>query len=98
MDMPEYVLDMIEYISGHSAKYADMRSGLNDEAQISLAALEVEMAEQLGQSTEDVANFSWHMRLKRTMDIAWQADYNQPAPGTLFVLWDHMAPQSSIER
>ena len=81
-----------KYIRDHEHSFSESRALLNDEQQLQLAAAEAEMLARIDSMMTDVENMYWHASLKRTVEGLWNSDWQTPATGVQYALWDHMVP------
>ena len=68
----------------------EARGRLSPEDQLQLRSLEATMHEGVAAALDDVRNYSFHLALKRTLDLRWADCWYRPAEHTTYMLWDHM--------
>ena len=91
LDDPETVASLAVFLKDHASTSPHLRAALTDEQGVQLVSYEVQLQDALEASQEDVANWSWHLQMKRTLEVSWEADWRSPLPEHLYLLWDHMA-------
>ena len=90
IDQPEWIEAMVAWIDDHEHRFPEKRASLDEEQLVMLSGLQVQFREQLLEQVEHVKNWSWHLALKRTMEVAWDEAWQSPLPNHLYILWDHM--------
>ena len=89
-DSPETLQALVEYLEAHATAQAPSRALLTEEKAVELTALEVAFSSAVQSFQEDVANFSWHLSLRRTVDECWRKAWHEPSAATQYLLWDHI--------